>query len=78
ENLLQDEHGAQHAMLLEIPRPDSAEPLRVVGNPMKLSRVAEGPVTRFPRLGEHTEQVLGEVLELDGNALRDLRERGVI
>ena len=65
-------------MLIEVPRPDGGAPLRVVGNPVKLSRVAEGPVTRFPSLGQHTNEVLGELLGLSDAELAGLRERGVI
>jgi formyl-CoA transferase len=50
----------------------------VVGNPVKLSRMAEGPVRRFPMLGEHTEEVLRDALGLDDVELGDLREEGVI
>ena len=28
------------------------------GNPVKMSKVAEGPETRVPWLGEHTDEVL--------------------
>jgi crotonobetainyl-CoA:carnitine CoA-transferase CaiB-like acyl-CoA transferase len=50
----------------------------VVGNPVKMSRVAEGPVDTFPRLGEHTDGVLADLLGLDDAALRRLRDSGVI
>jgi len=73
-----DPHVAQRAMLIEVPRPDSDRPMQVVGNPVKLSRVAEGPVRRFPRLGEHTDEVLREVLGLSPERIAALRERGVI
>ncbi len=36
------------------------------------------PMTRPPRLGEHTDEVLAEELALDGDALSSLREAGVI
>jgi crotonobetainyl-CoA:carnitine CoA-transferase CaiB-like acyl-CoA transferase len=49
-----------------------------VGNPVKLSRAAEGPITRFPRLGQHTDQVLSETLGLSDSDLASLRDRGVI
>ena len=65
-------------MLIEVPRPDAKDPLLVVGNPVKLSRTAEGPVQRFPRLGEHTEEVLRERLGIDAAEIAGLRERGVI
>ncbi len=52
-------------MLVEVPRSDGvAEPVLVPGNPVKLSNVAEGPETRVPWLGEHTDAVLAEELDL--------------
>jgi len=50
----------------------------VVGNPVKLSRVAEGPVGRFPSLGEHTDGVLAETLGRGADELAELRAQGVI
>ncbi len=73
-----DPHVQAHDMLIEVPRPDSDKPMQVVGNPVKLSRVSEGPVTPFPRLGEHTEQVLRETLDLGDEEIGGLREQGVI
>jgi crotonobetainyl-CoA:carnitine CoA-transferase CaiB-like acyl-CoA transferase len=40
--------------------------------------VAEGPVRRFPRLGEHTEEVLRELLGLSDAELAGLRARGAL
>jgi len=65
-------------MLHEVPRPDGGRDMLVVGNPVKLSRVAEGPVASFPGLGEHTDRVLGETLGIDDRELAKLREQGVI
>ena len=50
----------------------------VVGNPVKLSRVSEGPIAPAPRLGEHTEALLREELGLDDDELANLRAREVI
>ena len=36
------------------------------------------PMTRPPRLGEHTDEVLTKELDLDGDALSSLRDAGVI
>lgn len=77
-DLLADPHVAARDMLIEVPRPDGGPPLRVVGNPVKLSRAAEGPIARFPSLGQHTGEVLREVLGLTDTELAGLRERGVI
>ena len=61
-----------------VPRPDAEDPLLVVGNPIKMSRVQEGPVGSWPKLGEHTDDFLREELELDEDALRALRDSGAI
>ncbi|MEN8182661.1 MAG: CoA transferase [Myxococcota bacterium] len=78
EDLYGDPHVAARDMLIEVPRPDAERPLLVVGNPVKLSRVAEGPVERFPRLGEHSFEVLREVLALEDAELERLRGAGII
>ena len=78
EDLWEDPHVRSHDMLIEVPRPDAERPMLVHGNPIKLSQVAEGPVRSFPQLGEHTDEVLRESLELSEEALADLRGRGVI
>jgi formyl-CoA transferase len=77
-DLRADPHVAQRHMLVEVPRPDGGAPLLVVGNPVKLSRVAEGPETRFPQLGQHTDEVLKELLRLEPHDIARLREEGVI
>ena len=61
-------------MLIEVPRPDSPDPMLVCGNPVKMSRLSEGPVERFPRLGEHTDAVLAEVLGYEPRRIEELRQ----
>ncbi len=77
-DLRSDPHVERRNMLIEVDRPDSDTPLEIVGNPVKLSRVAEGPVRRFPRLGEHTDELLREDLGLGDEELAGLRADGVI
>jgi formyl-CoA transferase len=77
-DLWNDPHVRQRDMLHEVPRPDGGRDLLVVGNPVKLSRVAEGPVGSFPSLGEHTDAVLRDALGLDDAELARLRGEGVI
>jgi formyl-CoA transferase len=55
-----------------------AEPVLVPGNPVKMTKVAEGPETRVPWVGEHTSPLLTEELGLDEARLAQLRESGVI
>jgi crotonobetainyl-CoA:carnitine CoA-transferase CaiB-like acyl-CoA transferase len=66
-------------MLVELGRADGVDqPVLVAGNPIKMSRVAEGPESDVPQLGEHTTSVLGSVLGLDRKAIDELIGEGVI
>jgi crotonobetainyl-CoA:carnitine CoA-transferase CaiB-like acyl-CoA transferase len=76
--VIEDPHVAARNMLVEIPRPDGGDPVLTPGNPIKMSKMADGPEERMPWLGEHTDAVLAEELALDAEALASLRERGVI
>ncbi len=77
--VIADPHVAARHMLVEVPRPDGVdEPVLVPGNPVKMSKVAEGPETRVPWLGEHTGEVLATELGLDADELDKLRADGVI
>ncbi len=78
EDIIADPHVRSHNMLIEVPRPDSDQPLLVVGNPIKMSDASEGPVTRWPTLGQHTDEVLKKDLGLSDSDLAGLRQRRVI
>jgi crotonobetainyl-CoA:carnitine CoA-transferase CaiB-like acyl-CoA transferase len=73
-----DPHVLAHHMLVELPRPDGGPPVLVPGNPIKMSKVAEGPETRVPWLGEHTDEVLRDELGLTNDELQSLRDEGAI
>jgi crotonobetainyl-CoA:carnitine CoA-transferase CaiB-like acyl-CoA transferase len=77
--VIADPHVAARHMLVEVPRPDGdGDPILVPGNPVKLSAVPEGPETRVPWLGEHTDEVLAAELGLGEADLARLRADGVI
>jgi formyl-CoA transferase len=78
--VIADPHVAAHNMLVEIERTDDEmdEPVLVPGNPVKMSKVADGPETRVPWVGEHTEEVLRADLDLSDDELTKLRAEGVI
>jgi len=79
EEVIADPHVAARHMLVEMERTDGVDqPVLVPGNPVKLSEVAEGPETRIPWVGEHTDEVLRAELELDDDELDLLRAAGVI
>jgi len=75
--IVEDEHVAVRNMLVEYPRDDGGDPVLVPGNPVKMSRVQEGPETRMPWLGEHTDEVLSAELGLDADRLAALRAAGI-
>jgi crotonobetainyl-CoA:carnitine CoA-transferase CaiB-like acyl-CoA transferase len=77
-DLWADPHVAARGMLIEVPRPDGDRALLVVGNPIKLSRMAEGPVGRFPGLGQHTAEVLRADLGLTDEEIAELQASGAI
>ena len=73
-----DPHLAARNMLVEMERPDGSGSVLVPGNPIKMSRVAEGPETRVPWVGEHTTEVLQAELDCSDAEVDALRAAGVI
>jgi crotonobetainyl-CoA:carnitine CoA-transferase CaiB-like acyl-CoA transferase len=78
DEVIHDPHVSGRRMLVEVPRSDSDEPVLVPGNPVKLSRVAEGPEEGYPTVGEHTDSILAEFLGFDDDRIALLRARGVV
>jgi formyl-CoA transferase len=78
EDIVADPHVRLRDMLIEVPRPDAERPYLVVGNPVKMSRLSEGPVGLAPRLGQHTDEVLRSVLSLPDDEIAALRAQGAI
>ncbi len=79
EEVMADPHLAARHMLVEMERTDGVEhPVVIPGNPVKLSKVAEGPESRVPWVGEHTREVLREELGLDDAAVDALVADGVV
>ena len=74
--MIADPHLAARHMIVEMPRTDGVdEPVLVPGNPVKLSKMTEGPETRVPWVGEHTAEVLETELGLSGRSRRPPRPR---
>jgi crotonobetainyl-CoA:carnitine CoA-transferase CaiB-like acyl-CoA transferase len=66
---------AEDAMILEYDHPDVGR-VRVPGNPIKMSDAPPTPARPAPRLGEHTDEVLRELLGLTPEAIAQLRSAG--
>jgi crotonobetainyl-CoA:carnitine CoA-transferase CaiB-like acyl-CoA transferase len=68
---------AERGMVVEYDHPDAGT-VRLPGNPIKMSGM-EGTISKpAPRLGEHTDVVLGEVLGLAESQIVALRKGGAI
>ncbi len=78
-DVITDPHLDRRNMVVELERVDGVDdPVLIPGNPVKLSKVAEGPETRVPWLGEHTQDLLQDELGLTDDELDGLVEGGVI
>ena len=74
EDIINDPHVVSHEMIHAIERPDSEDPLLVVGNPIKLSDTPEPTDTRWPTLGQHTREILQQELGLGDDELQALED----
>ncbi|MCU1429609.1 MAG: putative acyl-CoA transferase/carnitine dehydratase [Actinomycetia bacterium] len=78
-DVINDPHVATRNMLVELARTDGVdEPVLIPGNPIKMSKSAEGPETEPPCIGEHTEAVLRAELGVTDTELANLRASGTI
>jgi len=79
EQIVNDPHVAARHMLVELPRPnDDGPPVLVPGNPIKMSRMPDGPDSMVPWLGQHTDEVLSAELGFGPDEITSLRAGGVI
>jgi formyl-CoA transferase len=77
KNLVDDKHISGRNMLIKIPTIDG-DTVLVAGNPIKMSKLADGGDTPPPTLGEHTEEVLIGELSLTQSEYAQLQSDGVI
>ena len=65
-------------MAIEIPHPLAGENIRLVGSPIQLSRTPVSYRRPPPTLGQHTDEVLAEMLHLTEGERATLRDEGII
>jgi crotonobetainyl-CoA:carnitine CoA-transferase CaiB-like acyl-CoA transferase len=79
EQVFKDPHVKARGMVKEIPHPAiDGGSAKIIGSPFRLSKTPVVYRNPPPLLGEHTEEVLRELLGLDDAALAKLRGDGVI
>lgn len=72
-----DPHVRHRDVLVESPHPVGGS-VKLLRNPIRFS---ETPITNYqapPTLGQHTDEVLHELLDMDEAAIAALREEGAI
>ena len=72
-----DPHVVARGMVLEMAHGSGAK-VKVIANPVRLSETPPDYRIGPPMLGEHTEEILGDLLGFDAEELAGLREKGVI
>ena len=66
------------AMEIEMDHPLAPEPVHLIGSPIRMSATPTAYHHPPPTLGQHSEELLGELLDMSGDDVAALRERGVI
>jgi len=77
KQICEDPHIAHRKMLVEIDQPIVGK-MRVCASPLKLSETPGEVYSPAPMLGEHSEQVLRDVLGYSRQKIAQLKEEGVI
>jgi alpha-methylacyl-CoA racemase len=78
DEVLESELVAAREMVVRLAQPGVAEPVKLLGAPIKLSRTPGDPARApGPGLGEHTDEVLGEA-GFSGSEISALHEAGAV
>lgn len=73
-----DPQVAARGMVVHMDHPKAPEGIDVVANPVRLSATPPDYRLPPPMLGQHTEEVLGELLGMSAAEIASLREQGVV
>ena len=77
DRTLQDPHVLAREMIVEMDGPGK-EKVKTIGNPLKMEGTPIRNFSRPPKLGEHSRQILSEVLGYGEEKIESLCRRGVI
>ena len=75
DDISRDEHVHAHNMMVELPS-GTERPVLMPGNPIKMSRTAEGPLHIYPSPGQDTQRILSRLLGLQQDEIDGLGENG--
>lgn len=74
---LSDPQILHRNMVVELKHPNGKS-TKAPGNPIKLSRTGQEDFTAAPHIGQHTDEILSELLEMTGDDIAALKEKGII
>ncbi len=77
DRVLQDPHVLTREMVVEIEGPDQT-PVKIIGNPLKMEKSPIRNFSRPPVLGEHTMEVLSQILGFSVEKIEALGQKGII
>jgi formyl-CoA transferase len=77
DQVMDDPQVQAREMVIEVEHP-SAGSIKMVASPMKIPTASPEVRLPPPMLGEHSEQILHELLGMDDQSVAELREAGVI
>jgi len=76
-DIVEDEHIAKaREMIIAVDHP-KAGPMKMVGSPIKLSHTPAAIHTPAPLLGQHTDEILREVLSYPEETIQRLRQKNI-
>ena len=76
-DVLNDAQVLHRNMVVDIHHPDGKS-TKAPGNPIKMSRSHEDTFSAAPHIGQHTEEVLSDLLDLSADQIEKLRNSGIV
>ncbi len=77
KDILECPHAKARNMIVQIDDPIAGK-IKLAGNPLKLSMVAEAPLNPSPILGQHTQKILSDILGISSTEIMLLKNEEVI
>jgi CoA:oxalate CoA-transferase len=77
DQVANDPHLLSREMIVEVDQPVSGK-VKLTGSVYKMSKTPGDRKKRIPDVGEHNEEIYGELLGLDGQEMKKLKEEKII